>query len=109
MSIALMLALQASAQPPVRIDFDLARIRPLDFDLGALPGTCRRRAGDEIVVCGRPRNTYPYAEMERLYGTRPIRAEARIGNMVGRAFVEQVAGDRGAVANRVMFGIRLPF
>ena len=109
MSVALMLAFQASAQAPLRIDFDLARVRPLDFDLGSLSGACRRGPGDEIVVCGRPRSTYPYEEMERLFRIRPIRAETRIDNATGRAFVEQVAGDRGAVANRVMVGIRFPF
>jgi hypothetical protein len=110
MAFALMLAFQAAAQPPLPIDFDLARVRPIDSDLGRLPGNCRRGPDEEVVVCGsRPRGEYPYAEMERLFRIRPIRAEMRIGSMTGRAYVEQAAGDRGAVSNRVMFGIRLPF
>ena len=76
MSLALMLAIQTAGQPPLRIDFDLARVTPADFDLGRLPGTCRGGAGEEIVVCGtRPRGAYPYAEMGRLFRARPIRAE----------------------------------
>ena len=110
MSLALMLALQTAAQPPLPIDFDLARVTPAESRLGRLPGTCRAGAGEEIVVCGtRPRGAYPYAEMERLFRARPIRAEMAIGTMTGRAFVEQVELDRGAVSRRLMFGISLPF
>jgi hypothetical protein len=112
MALSLVLALQAAAQSPLPIDFDLSRLRPDEFALDRLPGSCRRGAGEEIVVCAsRPsREAYPYAEMERLFRARPIRAEMRLGsNMTGRAYLEQGPGDRGAVSNRVMFGIRLPF
>ena len=112
MALSLVLALQAAAQSPLPIDFDLSRLRPDEFELGRLPGSCRRGASEEIVVCAsRPSGeAYPYAEMERLFRAPPIRAEMGLGgNMIGRVFVEQGPGDRGAVANRVMVGIRLPF
>ena len=112
MALSLVLALQAAAQAPLPIDFDLSRMRPAGFELGRLPGSCARGAGEEIVVCAsRPSGeAYPYVEMERLFRARPIRAEMGLGgNMTGRAYLEQVPGDRGAVSNRVMVGIRLPF
>lgn len=118
MSLALMLVLQAAAPAapapaaPIAIDFDLATVRPIDFDLrGDRPG-CRRDGASEILVCGqRPRGgAYPFAEMARRYATRPIVAEMGLGgNLTGDVHVESAPLDRGAVANRLMVRIRLPF
>jgi len=111
-ALALVLALQAAAQPPLPIDFDLSRVRSADFVIGRLPGSCRRGNGEEIVVCGSRSgaDAYPYREMERIFRARPLRAEIGLrGNATGRAYVEQATLDRGAVSTRVMIGLRLPF
>ena len=116
MSLMLMAALQAAAvpEPIVRSDFDLAEHRSpgslgLDLDLWR---RCNPSDTGEILVCGRPprREDYPMEEMEREFATEPLVAEMRLGgDMIGSVSVESVALDRGAVSNRVMFGIRLPF
>ena len=114
MSLMLMAALQAAAvaEPVVRSDFDLADLRSADRQ-GLDPRRgCSRSGVDEILVCGRPqrREDYPMEEMARLFAADPIVAEMRLGgNATGRAFVESVALDRGAVSHRVMIGITLPF
>ena len=118
MSLMLMAALQASAPVPpegvVPADFDLADL-PAASGQGSItdpPNACARRSADEILVCGRrpARDEYPMEEMARLFAPRPIVAEMRIGgSMTGRAFVDSVTLDRGAVSQRVMFSITLPF
>ena len=116
MSLILMAALQAAAPvaPPdvARIDFDLSDIRRTEGPIGGLSLGCSRRSPDEILVCGRRASgeDYPMAEMGRLFAEQPIVAEMSLGGTItGRAFVESVVLDRGAVSNRIMFGIRLPF
>ena len=105
--MALLLALQApaaAAAAPLRIDFDLARVRPAD--------PCKEPTGSEIVVCGRrPSGAgYPMAEMERRYRRRPLAAETGIGGgATARAYVEGVEMGQGMVSKRVMVGIRVPF
>ena len=116
MSLMLMAALQAAAVPGpiVRSDFDLAELRSAQregLDLDSWRG-CRGSALGEILVCGRPprREDYPMEEMERVFATEPIVAEMRLGGAAtGSAFVDAVALDRGAVSNRIMLGITLPF
>ena len=112
MSLAVILAFQ-TAMLPVPAEFDLARLTPIDFDLRYLRGTqCAAGAAGDIVICGRrPRGgSYPLEEMARIFAIRPLRAEAGIGgNVTARAFAEQVGMDRGAVSNRAMIGIKLPF
>ncbi|MGZ8311195.1 MAG: hypothetical protein ACXWUX_11835 [Allosphingosinicella sp.] len=117
MSLILMAALQATAPVAstgvVRTDFDLADIRWTDEGPNGGPSLgCRRRSSDEILVCGRRPGgeDYPIAEMSRLFAQRPIVAEMSLGgSMTGRAFVDSAVLDRGAISNRIMFGIRLPF
>ena len=113
MGLAVLLAVQAAAAAPapMPIDFDLARLRAADpFGESRV---CDRTAADAIVVCGRrvPRGAaYPMAEMARRYERGPLVAETGLGGSVtGRAFVEAVELDRGAVSNRFMIGIRIPF
>lgn len=116
MSLALMLAFQASAapaEPPsaVRpIDFDLAQYQPKEE---APQGACAGGDSNEVVVCGRrraSRGSYPLAEMARLFEPGRIVAETRLtGNLSGNIHVEQGPGDRGAPNNRVLVGLRLPF
>jgi hypothetical protein len=111
MPVALFLALQA-AQAPVPSDFDLARLRPIDFDLRGLRGAeCEPREDGAIVVCGRRATPgYPLERMAREFATRPVVAEMGIaGNVTGRAYLEAFPMDRGAVSNRIMVGIKLPF
>ena len=118
MSLILIAALQAAApaapQPMARIDFDLADIRPAEVDGLRLDPLrdCPRASPDEILVCGRRprRDDYPMEAMARLFAPQPIVAEMRLGgDLTGRAFVDSVVLDRGAVSNRVMIGITLPF
>ena len=117
MSLTLMLALQAAAPAAAAaapIDFDLARVRPIRFDLGAVGGSagCRRDGPDAILVCGRRvrGGAFPFAEMARRYAVGPIVAETGLGgNLTGSMVAEAAPLDRGAVSNRAMVRIRLPF
>ena len=118
MSLMLIAVVQAAAlRAPERVvpaDFDLADVRRADeprllFDPSR---GCTRRTPDEILVCGRrPADDYPIEEMARLFTPRRIVAETPLfgGAVTGRAYVESAPGDRGAVSNRVMIGITLPF
>jgi len=120
MYLGFMLFVQAAAAPAapppppsaglLRIDFDLGRYRPPDGGSDSCPGA---GAGPgEVVVCGRRRQggTYPFAEWARTFATRPLVAEIGVaGNMRGDIHVESVAMDRGAVSNRVMVRLTVPF
>ena len=110
MAMAILLALQAPAASadaaPVPIEFDLARLA------SAERRGCERGDPDAIVVCGRrdPGGAFPMDEMARRYARRPLIAEMDLGNGVtGRTYLEAYPLDRGAVSNRIMFGIRIPF
>jgi hypothetical protein len=123
MSLAFMLFVQAAAAPAapaapppppsaglLRIDFDLGRYRPADGGSASCPGA--GAAPGEVVVCGRRRQsgTYPFAEWARTFATRPLVAEIGVGgNMRGDIHVESLAMDRGAVSNRVMVRLTVPF
>ena len=118
MPIALMLALQAAAAPPpppppplLVLDFDLARLPAPALDVTGQ--ACRREPDDTITVCGRrARGAYPLAEMARIFEPGRLIARTRVaGNLTGDVHVErgENAADRGAVPNRVMLGLRLPF
>jgi len=112
MSLTMILALQAAtAAPPAlpAIDFDLARLPRLDFSLGG--PRCDRADPNAIVICGRRGGAaYPLEEMARRFEPGRIVAETRLfGNVMGDAHVEAVPMDRGAVSNRVMLRMRLPF
>lgn len=119
MSLTLMLALQAAATPAappalVPVDFDLARYRPLDFDPGIASRSraCAAAETGTILVCGRrpAGGAYPMAEMARLFAERRLVAETRLfGNVIGDVHGESVALDRGAVSNRAMVRLRVPF
>lgn len=117
MTLALVLALQAAAPPPVPplvapIDFDLARYRPGDAGFAEAGRACRSGDAAAIVVCGRRSSTgtYPLDEMAAIFESGPLIAETRLtGNLQGRAFVEAVELAPGMVSTRFMVGIRLPF
>ena len=117
MAAAFWLALQAAAAPlpaptgVVPVDFDLARLdRPL-----AGPIAVRRCApGDSttIIVCGRRSGGgYPLAEWALIFPPEgPLRAETSLGGgAIGRIHTEAVPLDRGAVSQRAMVGISIPF
>ena len=113
MALAFLLALQAAAAPaaapPLAIDFDLASFRS-PLDLAYRP--CSRAEPGTIVVCGRGGGAYPMAEMARRYAPHRLVAERGLtGNLVGDVHLEQASfpADRGAVAHRIMVGLRLPF
>jgi hypothetical protein len=112
MSLTLILALQAAAPPPsalAPIDFDLARLPRREFALGG--DRCNRADPVAIVVCARRGGAgYPLGEMARIFEPGRIVAETRLfGNVIGDAHVEAVPMDRGAVSNRAMLRLRLPF
>ena len=112
MALTYLMALQAAAQPPAPADFDLSRIRPLDFDLGEYRGSaCGPAEEGAIVVCGRRQSgDYPIERRAREFEPRLPVAEIGLGgNVRGRVFVDRAEMPNGEVSNRIMFGIRLPF
>ena len=132
MSLLLVLSLQAaaaatpaaSAPPPAgtgqRWAMPVLIVRdggasPIAFDLDGLrlAGSCGGGAAADILVCGprRRAGAFPMAYWARIFGPEPpIRAETDLGGGVqGRIHSEAVPMDRGAVSNRVMVGIRMPF
>jgi len=111
MAMILALAIQAAASPATAlpdIEFDLARYRPVDLGPGA--GSCWRDPS-EIVVCARHgAGAYPLEEMARIFEPGRLIAETRLtGNLIGDVHAESVVLDRGAVSNRAMVRLRLPF
>ncbi len=121
MALALLIALQAAAPvssptapaaPPPLIpdDFDLARLRSLEFSLRRRG--CEPQDSSTILVCGtRPRGgDYPLEEWERIFAEGPLVAETGlVGDATIRAYVEAQAMPNGDVSNRAMVGVRLPF
>jgi hypothetical protein len=121
MSLSLLIALQAApataapdASAFAAIDFDLARYRPAGERRDPF-GLARRCAGgdaDPIVVCGRRPGggAYPIGDWERIFAVEPLVAEMRLsGNVTADVHAESVTLDRGAVSNRAMVRIRIPF
>jgi len=122
MSLALLLGLQAAppAAPAASAPLD---VLPIAFDIAALgrrpagltwSNRCEASGGEVIVVCGTLGSGAAPLDMEalaRLFEPkRRIVAEASLGGGVtGRTYVEAYPLDRGAVSNRAMIGIRLPF
>jgi hypothetical protein len=97
----LMLSAKVAAGVPA-IDFDLRSLKP------APPAACNNRPGEDIVVCGRAdrrlRNlpearvgALPKAEMDVGRGAK-LRAEAQSRTL-----------DRGAVSQRAMITLAVPF
>jgi hypothetical protein len=120
MSFLMLMLQSAAAVPPspglARIDFDLATYRAsgLASDLaGSVTRPHCDRAGDAatIVVCARrPGGAYPMAEMARLFAERPLTASVRVfGNGTLGIQGESAGLDRGAVSNRVLVRLRVPF
>lgn len=108
MSLALLLALQAAPQAPaepLRIDFDLAQVKPADPCATGVGG------GSDIVVCGRrPGGAFDFEKWERVFRTAPLLAERSIGpGAVARAYVESVAMPGGQVSKRAMVGVKIGF
>ena len=114
MSFGLMLILQGAA-PPAAPSQAAAPVRAIEFDLAALARRERCTGGEaaDILVCGRRSDGgpgYPLEEMERRYRTEPLVAETRLfGQVMGDVHVESAPMDRGAVSNRVMVRVRIPF
>jgi len=109
MPVFVVLALQAAAAPPAiaEIDFDLARYS----EIARGGSACRRDDPNVIVVCARHGNgDYPIEEMARIFEPRRIVAQTRLtGPLIGDAHVESVPLDRGAVSNRALVRVTLPF
>lgn len=107
MSLALLLALQSAPQaptaPPLRIDFDLAKVKPAD--------PCKTGGGGSIiVVCGRRPKDFDFEKWERLFKTDPLLAEKSLGpGTVARAYVESAGMPGGQNSKRAMVGIRVKF
>ena len=114
MGPALLMAVQMAAAPALDgiapVEFDLARVAAPQFSTGPHSG-CAPAEREAILVCGRRlEEAFPLARMEERYGTRPLVAEMRLfGDATARLYAETAALDRGAVAQRIMIGFRLPF
>ena len=112
MSLALLIAFQATAAPPVDV-------RKIDFDLShyqARPASLFRCEPDPggILICGRRlAESISPEEMARLatiYEQGPVDAETHLfGKVRGRAYTEEVGMPNGQVSKRAMIGIKLPF
>ena len=93
------------------MDFDLARYSEAELGLGR--GACNRADPSAIVVCARRgHGTYPLEQMARIFEPHRLVAETGLsGNLSGNVHVERgdIAADRGAVPQRIMVGLRLPF
>jgi hypothetical protein len=112
MPLTLLLALQAAAAPApalLAIDFDLASYSQIELGRGR--SACRRDDPSAIVVCARRGGgAYPLAERGRIFEPGRIVARTRLtGNLTGDVHGESVALDRGAVSNRAMVRLTLPF
>lgn len=122
MSLSLLLGLQAAVPGAPAASAPL-EVLPIAFDIAALArqpqsltwsNRCERSGGSVIVVCGNLGSGAAPLDMEALARifepNRRIVAEASLGGgVIGRTYVEAVPLDRGAVSNRAMIGIRLPF
>ena len=112
MSLGLMLILQAAPFAPAQA---APQVRAIEFDLAALARRERCSGGEaaDILVCGRRPDGdvgYPMDEMARRYRTEPLVAETRLfGAAMGDVHVESAPLARGAVSNRVMVRVRIPF
>jgi len=111
MALILMLALQAStssAPALPEIDFDLARYGRDEIALGQ--SACRRDPSEIVVCARRGGGAYPLEEMARIFEPGRLVAETRVaGNLTAGVRVESAPMPAGAVSNRVLIGLRLPF
>jgi hypothetical protein len=114
MTPVLLLAL-AAPPAPAPAPAPPASLEGVAFDLKLYRPSARPDCGDPaaagILVCGRrPGNAYPLDKMARQFEAGPMDAETGLfGQVRGRAWVEHVSFPGGQEANRIMFGIKLPF
>lgn len=98
MLAAWMIIAQVASAPPLEIDFDLKTVKPAD---------CAGAAG-EIVVCARRQRDLRLAPLPPTLDALP-RADVRLpGGATGQVRLDKKVFP-GAVSNRVMAGVRLPF
>jgi hypothetical protein len=114
MSLALLFALQAAAQPdPALRDFDLRDVgAPKGFETPARPDGCGADAADEIVVCGsRNRDeAYRLRPLPPLFGGKPPSAETGLfGDVSARMHVESAQFPNGMISKRLMVTFTAPF
>lgn len=115
MSLSLLLALQAAT--PMLTDRQLQ-----DFDLkeferaaeaGPGPGARRRCASDDpnqIIVCGSRGQGQRLEPLPDIYEKGPIMAETRLfGRVTGCVCLEKATMPGGAVSNRIVVGLKMPF
>ena len=114
MTLTLLLALQAAADPAGRgavapVDFDLARAKPAE---PVLRRACVGATPDEIVVCGRPPpgGDYPLEDMAKIYESGPRESGIALGDGVrGTVTVDSVVMPNGEVSKRVMVNVGVKF
>ncbi|MCP3735999.1 5'-nucleotidase [Sphingomonas sp. RP10(2022)] len=104
MRLAIVMAVQAMAGPPVPAD-----LRPAKPALPAVPCGETDARGD-IVVCARARNAdrLPRLDADR-YAQQPIRAATGIGKVRVSAEAEQGTLPNGQSSPRAMLRLKLPF
>ena len=104
MRLAVMMAVQAVAGPPLPVDLRPVRPTPV-----ATPCGESDESGD-IVVCGRARAADRLPRLdESKYANKPVRATTRIGKVGVAAVAEQGTLPNGQSSPRAMLRLKLPF
>ena len=101
------LALAAVAAPPAGADMPDYRMPER-----IVPGRCAPAAGEEIVVCGRPPDTYRYREIELPEGVEAPAPDGSFGIGLApqvRAEVDTIVRPDGFIDRRLMIKWRIPF
>lgn len=105
MRLAMMMAVQAVAGPPVPADLRPAMPKP------ALTARCDMSdTGGDVVVCGRARDADRLRPVDDTrYAATPIRARTTIGKVGVSAEAEQGTLPTGQTSPRAMLKLKLPF
>ncbi len=105
MRLAMMMAVQAVAGPPIPSDLRPVKPRPMVETPCGIPD-----GSGDIVVCARDKEADRLRPLDDLsYAQRPIRARTAIGKMGVGVEAEQGVLPNGQSSPRAMLKFRLPF
>ena len=108
MRLAMMMAMQAVAGPPLPADMRPVKPAPAP---DAPKATCGEPDADgTIVICGRPVNANRLRPVdETRYAEKPIRARTTIGKVGVSGEAEQGSLPNGMSSPRAMVKLKVPF